>query len=114
MKQNTALDTALEDATTLIEALELPYLEALQKRLAQHIEMRRVIERASAVEEIRRIAARLGMSVDELMTAQPPKPARATTAKYRDPETGAPWSGIGREPLWIKGKDREQFRIAQA
>lgn len=31
--------------------------------------------------------------------------------KYRDPETGAIWSGRGKEPAWIKGKDREPFLI---
>ncbi|WP_414144191.1 H-NS family nucleoid-associated regulatory protein [Burkholderia stagnalis] len=31
--------------------------------------------------------------------------------KYRDPQTGATWSGRGREPLWITGRSREQFLI---
>jgi DNA-binding protein H-NS len=30
---------------------------------------------------------------------------------YRNPETDATWSGFGRIPGWIAGKDREQFRI---
>lgn len=29
---------------------------------------------------------------------------------YRDPTTGATWSGRGTEPAWIKGRDREAFR----
>ncbi len=32
-------------------------------------------------------------------------------AKFRDPETGKTWSGRGREPVWIKGKNREEFKI---
>jgi DNA-binding protein H-NS len=31
--------------------------------------------------------------------------------KYRDPVTGATWSGMGHEPFWIKGKSREAFLI---
>jgi DNA-binding protein H-NS len=31
-----------------------------------------------------------------------------------DPETGIEWSGWGREPFWIKGKDRKQFEIEDA
>jgi DNA-binding protein H-NS len=31
--------------------------------------------------------------------------------KYRDPETGATWSGRGVAPRWIAGKDREAFLI---
>ena len=35
-------------------------------------------------------------------------------AKYRDPETGKTWAGVGMTPLWIKehekaGKSRDQF-----
>ncbi|MBN3748535.1 H-NS histone family protein [Burkholderia sp. Se-20373] len=34
-------------------------------------------------------------------------------AKYRDPETGATWSGRGRAPAWIASvKDRSKFSIA--
>ena len=40
-----------------------------------------------------------------------PRKARRGTgakaaAKYRNPETGGTWSGRGREPAWIKGKNR--------
>ncbi|REG50971.1 H-NS histone family protein [Paraburkholderia sp. BL6669N2] len=35
-----------------------------------------------------------------------------TTSLFRNPETGATWSGRGREPHWIEGKDREAFRIS--
>lgn len=32
-------------------------------------------------------------------------------AKYRDPETGATWSGRGRAPLWLKGREKGDFLI---
>ncbi|WP_235028253.1 H-NS histone family protein [Caballeronia choica] len=31
--------------------------------------------------------------------------------KYRDPVTGATWSGRGRAPRWIIGKDRGEFLV---
>lgn len=31
--------------------------------------------------------------------------------KYRDPMTGSTWTGRGKPPKWIDGKDREQFLI---
>lgn len=31
---------------------------------------------------------------------------------YRDPASGATWSGHGTEPAWIKGRDREAFKVA--
>jgi len=36
----------------------------------------------------------------------------ASTAKYRDPKTGATWTGHGRAPAWIAStKDRSRFLI---
>lgn len=43
---------------------------------------------------------------------KPAKPASKVAAKYRNPETGAEWSGRGKPPLWIKDiEDRTQFLI---
>lgn len=36
-----------------------------------------------------------------------------STPKYKNPETGATWTGMGRMPNWAKGKDLEQMRIGQ-
>jgi DNA-binding protein H-NS len=32
--------------------------------------------------------------------------------KYRDPATGNTWTGRGKAPKWIDGKDRAKFLIA--
>ncbi|MGN3966367.1 H-NS histone family protein [Burkholderia gladioli] len=34
-------------------------------------------------------------------------------AKYWNPETGVTWSGRGRMPRWLVGKDPESFRLPQ-
>ncbi|WP_425097430.1 H-NS family nucleoid-associated regulatory protein [Burkholderia ambifaria] len=31
--------------------------------------------------------------------------------KYFNPETGQAWSGVGREPVWLRGQDRDRFLI---
>lgn len=31
--------------------------------------------------------------------------------KYKDPISGATWSGRGKAPKWIEGKDRNQFAV---
>lgn len=31
--------------------------------------------------------------------------------RYRNPETGQTWNGMGRPPNWIKGKDRALFLV---
>ena len=32
--------------------------------------------------------------------------------KYRDPATGQTWTGRGKAPKWIDGKDRSKYLIA--
>ena len=66
-------------------------------------------------------AAENNLSLDTILAGQQPaqgqgrKVRRGTgdkvAAKFRDPETGKTWSGRGREPTWIKGKNREKFKI---
>jgi DNA-binding protein H-NS len=33
--------------------------------------------------------------------------------KFRDPESGATWTGRGKPPNWIKGKERAGFLIPE-
>jgi len=39
-------------------------------------------------------------------------PDLSDLVKYRDPESGKAWNGLGRPPNWIRGKDRERFRVS--
>lgn len=39
------------------------------------------------------------------------KSANPRPPKYREPETGATWTGQGAEPKWLQGKNREDFLI---
>jgi DNA-binding protein H-NS len=40
-----------------------------------------------------------------------PKPGQKVVPKYRDPASGATWSGRGKTPKWINGADRSQYAI---
>jgi len=41
-----------------------------------------------------------------------PKPGNKVAAKYRDPQSGATWSGRGKTPRWINGAaDRSAYAI---
>jgi len=40
-----------------------------------------------------------------------PKPGNKVAAKYRDPSSGATWSGRGKTPRWINGADRSRYAI---
>lgn len=38
-------------------------------------------------------------------------PDLSDLVRYRHPETGQTWNGIGRPPNWIRGEDRSRFRV---
>lgn len=103
---------ALADVLPLIEALELPYLESLHQLLAEHIAVRRRDQIAEARARIARIALDVGLTPEQILATKPPRCfAGAGVPKYRDPETGKTWSGLGTVPGWIRDKDRSQFLI---
>ena len=66
-------------------------------------------------------AAENNLSLDTILAGQQPTQGQGrkvrrgkgdkVAAKFRDPETGKTWAGRGREPVWIKGKDREEFKV---
>ena len=37
----------------------------------------------------------------------------SVSRKYKDPATGSTWAGRGRTPIWLAGKDKDQFLIPQ-
>ncbi|WP_321798334.1 H-NS histone family protein [Caballeronia sp. J97] len=50
-----------------------------------------------------------GIDLEELMGSKPKAQEPVKEAKYRDPVGGATWSGRGRAPQWIVGKNRDDF-----
>lgn len=84
--------------------------EALQKQIDDAQEQEITI----AIEKVRALVSEYSLTPEQIFS-QPkatrgPKPG-IKRAKFRDPVSGATWSGMGREPLWIKGQSREQFLI---
>lgn len=45
-------------------------------------------------------------------TATPKAPGAKVPPKYRDPTTGATWTGRGKPPTWIRDRDRTPFLIS--
>ncbi|WP_175804611.1 H-NS family nucleoid-associated regulatory protein [Burkholderia ambifaria] len=87
-------------------------LLARRDALDAQINAAKVDERNSALAEVRRLVGDFDISVREIFGASRTQKGQRRQAKYRDPETGATWSGRGRPPAWIAGKDRVQFEIA--
>jgi DNA-binding protein H-NS len=112
----------------LLESLTVADLEKVIAAAERQREARRESGKKELVEEFRAKAAAMGLSLAELLGGsvqasrsggkgrQPRKaaPPASPPAKYRNPETGATWSGRGRMPKWLavaqeQGRNREEF-----
>jgi DNA-binding protein H-NS len=96
------------------------YQELLKQRdaLSLQIEEARKREVADAVARVRSLVAEYQLTVHEVFPSGRKGRARASGTgmkvepKYRDPATGQVWTGRGKAPKWIEGKDRTPFLIA--
>jgi DNA-binding protein H-NS len=90
-------------------------LTAQLEKLHKEVAAAREKEVAEAIAEIRQKIDEYDLTAEELgLTSSLPKPRRkasASVAKYRNPKTGETWSGRGRSPAWLAGKNRERFLI---
>jgi DNA-binding protein H-NS len=90
-------------------------LTAQLNKLHQEVAAAREKEVAQAIADIKQKIAEYDVTAEELGFTSPRKPARkaasTSVARYRNPKTGETWSGRGRSPGWIAGKNRERFLI---
>ncbi|WP_250504024.1 H-NS family nucleoid-associated regulatory protein [Caballeronia sp. AZ7_KS35] len=75
----------------------------------------------AAVAKIHSLMKEHGLTIDDLTNRggagakDSASAALAVTGKYRDPRTGATWSGRGRAPAWIaNAKNRARFLVSAA
>jgi DNA-binding protein H-NS len=106
--------TPLKDLIAQREALDLQIAET------RHREMADAISRAQA------LVAEFGLSASDIFgggrAAKAPKAPKAAkepklggakvAPKYRNPATGTTWTGRGKPPRWLDGKNRADFLIA--
>lgn len=89
------------------------YVEQIAK-LQSLAEAARKNEINGAIKTIKELMQLHGVTVDDLASGSRAKPAKAkgtVAAQFKNPETGETWTGRGRAPRWLDGKDKEQFRI---
>lgn len=92
------------------------YKNLLAKRaeLEAQIKAARDEEIGSALATIRALVAEFGLTpADVFPSSRAVRSNKGATVapKYRDPATGATWTGRGKAPRWIADKDRAQFAI---
>lgn len=63
--------------------------------------------RADATAQIQALLTYFSIAPDELKFTR----KRALVPRFRNPETGETWHGIGRRPVWLKDKEIRDYRI---
>ena len=89
------------------------YVEQIAK-LQSLAEAARKDELSGAIQKIKDLMQQYGITVDDLSSGTRSKQAKAkgtVAAQFKNPESGETWTGRGRAPRWLDGKDKEQFRI---
>jgi DNA-binding protein H-NS len=129
MMMATAKRNAVEQAEALFDKPKAaepaePVMSNYQALLAQRAELEAQIaavredEVARALETIHQLVDEYDLHEEVQFTRKRIRAQRGAGAprgpvppKYRDPQSGATWSGRGKPPAWIAGKDKTKFLI---
>ena len=66
----------------------------------------------AAIGQIKELMEKHGITIADIQDkAAKTKKTSTVAAKYRDPASGKEWSGRGRTPNWLEGKNRDEFKI---
>lgn len=92
------------------------YAELLKQReeLEKQIESARQNEIKNALVTVRQLVEQFNLSSADVFPVGKSKSIKLggkVAAKFRDPVTGATWTGRGKAPKWIEGKDRQLFAL---
>jgi DNA-binding protein H-NS len=88
-------------------------LQSQIEKLQKQAEQARDKEIATVVAQIRSMMTEYGIQASDLGISSKRKRKTGTPAapKFQNPQTGETWTGRGRAPKWIEGKDRTKYAI---
>ena len=96
--------------TTLAELIKQK--EALEAQIANT----RQSELSDAISKVKALVAEHGLTQKDVFggskVAKKSSGGGKVAAKYRDSSSGQTWTGRGKAPKWIDGKERSKFLIA--
>lgn len=83
------------------------------EKLQRKAEQARQLEMENAIGQVRTIMQEYGITAEDLgfVSRKMPGTRRPVPPRYRNNATGETWSGRGKLPRWMAGKDKEQFLI---
>ena len=88
-------------------------LLAQKAKLEEQLAAAHAAELESAIAKTRQIVLEYGLTAEDLglVTKARKRKGGTVAPKYRDPKTGATWTGRGRAPAWIAGKNFDRYLI---
>ena len=89
------------------------YQELLARKLEldKSIEQARTAESKAALATIKDLIATFGFTAQQVFPFQSDSVKKKVPAKYYDAATGKSWTGRGKVPAWLAGKDRSLYEI---
>jgi DNA-binding protein H-NS len=93
------------------------YKELLAQRenLDKAIAEAREAELSDAIGKVKALVEEFGLTSTDIFGSVKPRAQKASNGKvapkFKDPATGATWTGRGKAPKWIAGKDRAGFTL---
>ena len=114
---NLQVDIEAPAATSGKDAKSVEELQVEREKLDAEIKAKQDAQKASVIAQIKTVVDTYSISVDELVEAlgglKSKRKGIKAKQKFRDPASGATWSGRGKEPAWIKGQNRGDFLIPE-
>lgn len=88
-------------------------LLAQKAALEAQIEAAQKAHVAEGIAQVKAIIAEYSLTKEDVFGSakRGRKASGSVPPKYRDPISGATWSGRGKAPKWIEGQDRSQYSI---
>ncbi|WP_128113477.1 H-NS family nucleoid-associated regulatory protein [Polynucleobacter necessarius] len=87
-------------------------LLAQREQLDKQIKEAIALEKADGIAKAKLIIEQYGLSASDLFSRKAGKSVGGKVApKYRNSSTGETWTGRGKAPKWIDGKDRSAYLI---
>lgn len=100
-----------------LNELSVEELKQQEEEIQRRIREKQQAEKQAVIDQIVSVVNMYHIPIEELVDAlgglKVKRKGVKAKAKYQDPVTGTIWSGRGKEPAWIKGKDRKPFLISE-
>jgi len=100
-----------------IEKMSLAELKATLAKVEAAIPTARAREAQAVREQVTKLLEAKGLKLTDVMgtsgSARRSTKGRSVPVKFRDPKSGAEWSGRGRHPKWYDPKHSERFQVAE-